>query len=78
MQLLRLYRAAVLAPPFVTTRNARMSLICLALPFARVIANPDNADSAADRRQLELLYRHPDELAAPRVLRYPHPIIYET
>lgn len=49
----------------VDTRNKRMGMIGLGLPFLRVLPDPDGGVSAADR--LQLLYLYPG-IAAAEVL----------
>lgn len=39
-----------------TTRNARASVLLLALPFGRVFPNPDGLVGQADRQQAALSY----------------------
>lgn len=42
----------------IDTRDKRMSVLSLGLPYARVLPNPDGSLSAvADREQLEFSYR---------------------
>ena len=48
----------------VDTRNKRASCLCLALPFGRVLPNPDGTVDEEDQQQHNFLYSGIDTIAA--------------